>query len=413
MKLEAGIAWRYLWKKKSHGAVSAIAAVSVVGVAVAAAALICVLSVFNGFREVLTGQNDRILPDVEVTVSRGKAISDGDSLAAAIGRLEGVAVSSPVVSDQALAIYAQREMPVMLLGVVSGEFRKYTMIDSLIVAGSTLPDDCMAEDPPAGLISAGVAVRLGAYSPGDRLLLFAPRREGRINMANPAASFRIDSIAAAGVFESRQQDIDATTVVVPIEIARALLDYDLQATSVAVKARPGVDPGRLAAEISAAVGDTYTVRDRARQQETSFRMVEIEKWVTGLLLVFILIIASFNIISTMTMFVLEKRAGMQTLRALGMTPRRIGGIFWWESLYITVLGAVTGLLAGVGLCLLQERFGLIRMGGDPARMIVQSYPVALQWSDLWIAGVPIAAIGLFTSWIASSFARSRIAEKRR
>ena len=411
--LSAAIAWRYLWKKKSHGAVSAIAAVSVVGVAVATAAIICVLSVFNGFREVLTLNNDRLLPDVEIAPAQGKVISDGDSLAAAIGHLEGVAVSSPVVADQALAIYSGREMPVMLRGVVPADFRRMSAIDSIIVAGDVLPVDAVDHDPPAGLMSVGVGMRLQAYDPESVLFLFAPRREGRINMANPISSFFTDSVRAVGVFESYQQDFDANTLYVPIEVARGLFQYDSQATSVAVRAARGVDPVRLAERISAAVGGDYVVRDRERQQEVNFRMVNIEKWVTALLLLFILVIASFNIISTMTMFVLEKRRSMLTLRALGMRAGRIGAVFGWESMYITLLGAVSGMLLGVGLCLLQERYGLIAMAGDAGNMLIKAYPVRLETADLWIVAVPVLLIGLFTSWIASSFARSRISETRR
>ena len=412
MRLEAGIAWRYLWKKKSHGAVSAIAAVSVVGVAIATAALICVLSVFNGFRMLLTDRSDMILPDIEVTSADGRVIRDADSLAQVIAALPEVEISSPVMADQALAIFSQREMPIMLRGVVPQDFRRYTLIDSLIVAGTTLPADAIEFDPPAALVSVGVASRLQAYNPGDCIFLFTPRREGRINLANPAASFVTDSVQTFGIFETLQTDYDAATVYVPIEMARDLLQYEAQGSSVAVKVRPGADTRAVEQRIAAKIGTAYTVRDRLRQQQISFRMVQIEKWVTGLLLVFILVIASFNIISTMTMFVLEKRRQMQTLRALGMERGSIGAIFGWESLYITLLGTVGGMVLGIGLCILQERFGLLKMQGDAGAMIVQAYPVDFMWSDLWSVAVPIVILGALTSWIAAAFARSRIVETR-
>lgn len=413
MKLEAGIAWRYLWKKKTHGAVSAIATVSVVGVAVATAALVCVLSVFNGFRMLLVDRSDLILPDIEIVSRDGRVIAEADSLADAVSRLDGVEIASPVLADQALAIFGQREMPVILHGIDPVEFRKYTSVDSLIVAGNPLPDDAVDYDPPAALISTGVASRLQAFDSDDHLFIFAPRREGRINLANPMASFFTDSVQCFGIIETMQNDFDAATICVPIDIARSLLQYDREGSSVAVKARGDTDPGRLASKISGAVGENYVVRDRMRQQDVNFRMVQIEKWVTGLLLVFILVIASFNIISTMTMFVLEKRRQMQTFRALGMRSNEIGRIFGWESLYITLLGGGSGLLLGVGLSILQERCGLLKMhGGDGASMIVQAYPVQLVWSDLWAVALPVLVIGIVTAWIASAFARSRIGEKR-
>lgn len=411
MRLEAGIAWRYLWKKKSHGAVSAIAVVSVVGVAVATAALICVLSVFNGFHDLLVEQNDLILPDVEVFPAKGKVVAEADSLARKIAMVEGVEVAAPAIAEQALAICRQREMPVMLRGVEPRAFRSYTAIDSLIVSGNTLPWSAIDYDPPAGLVSVGVASRLQAFGQ-DAIFLFAPRREGRINLANPAASFYTDSLQVCGVFESLQTDFDASTIYVPIEVARGLLDYDTQATSVAVRVAADADLAEVARRIAATIGEGYEVKDRMRQQEVSFRMVQIEKWVTGILLLFILVIASFNIISTMTMFVLEKRRQMLTFRALGMERGGIGAIFGWESLYITLIGGVGGALLGIGLCVLQSRYGLLRLAGEADSMVVEAYPVHFLWSDLWLVAIPVVVIGALTAWIAAAFARSRIVETR-
>lgn len=423
MSLTARIAWRYLWKKKSHGAVSAIAAVSVTGVAVATAAILCVLSVFNGFREVLTDASGQVLPDVEITPFKGKVIGDADILCEEVAGLKGVAAVMPVVEDQALVIYGTREMPVMLRGIDPAAFRAMTSIDSLIVAGDPLPDDAAEHDPPLALMSVGVGMSLQAYSPGeDRLFLFAPRREGRINPANPLNSFYTDSVTVAGVFQSNRSELDATTLYVPVDVARGLFQYDVEATAVHVKAAPGEDPAEVAARVARFLNNSpelgvpegfsgnYVVRDRGRLQEVSFRMVEIEKWVTALLLLFILVIASFNIISTLTMFVLEKRRSMHTLRALGMSRRRIGAVFAWESFYVTLLGGAAGMLLGVGLTLLQERFGLIVM--DSGASEPMAYPVRMEPSDLWVVAAAVVVIGAVTSLIASSFARSRISETR-
>lgn len=418
------IAWRYLWKKKSHGAVSAIAAVSVTGVAVATAAILCVLSVFNGFRSVLTESSSRIQPDVVVTPRAGKTILQGDSITEVIAKLPGVELAMPAVEDQALVIYGGQEMPVMLRGVDPTVFSRLTAIDSLIIAGSPMPEDALDHDPPIGLISVGVGQRLKAYSPGDApLFVFAPRREGRINPNNPLASFFTDSISVAGVFRSDQSDYDATTVYVPLDVARGLFQYDTEATSVQVKVRHGADLTSTAETIARAINGNsrlgesqaddsqYIIKDRRRLEEVSFRMVEIEKWVTALLLFFILVIASFNIISTMTMFVLEKRRSLAALRALGMPKRRIGAVFAWESRYVTLLGGIAGIILGTGLTLLQQYCGLIRIsGGFHGESI--PYPVKMAWGDLWVVAAAVVVIGLLTSIIAASFARSRISEKR-
>lgn len=437
------IAWRYLKMKKSHGAVSAVAAVAVVGVAVATAALVCVLSVFNGFRAMLTEQNDKILPDIEVATASGRVIENGDSLAAALRALPGVELASPIIAEQALAIYNSQEMPVTLRGIIEEDFRKITQLDSLLVASAEAPvtqlsassktasaqpspEDYEAFEPLPAKITVGVAYRLGLFRPGETLFLFAPRREGRLNPANPLGSFFTDSVRVSAIAETRQNEIDLNSVYVPLELARNLFQYDTQASAIYIKVSPDDRKGNTAAEkelntastdriaavaagIAAKLGDDYSVKDRARQQAMNFRMVEIEKWITALLLVFILIIASFNIISTMTMLILEKRRSMRILRALGMSRRRVGAIFAVESFYITLIGAAAGLLLGVLLCLLQQHFGLITVAGASGESAIP-YPVAVEWSDLALILIPTLLISLATSLIAAGFARSRSAQ---
>ncbi len=414
--LAARIAGRYLWKKKSHGAVSAIAVVAVTGVAVATAAILCVMSVFNGFRDMLQQSASRILPDVEVTARYGKTIASGDSLCAVIGAVKGVEVAMPVVEDQALAIFGVREMPVALRGVDPSLFSKITQMDSIMMAGRNIGPDAMDSEPPAGLISVGVGSRLQVYSPGeDRLFIFAPRREGMINPNNPMSSFFTDSIAVSGVFRSDRTETDAATVIVPIDVARGLFQYEDEATAIDVKGSAGIDPAELASAIATRInGDkegNFVVKDRQRLEEVSWRMVEIEKWITTLLLFFILIIASFNIISTMTMFVLEKRRSLGILRALGMTRRRIGMIFGWESMYITLLGGGIGIAAGVGLTLLQQYYPLIMI--DPSSADPIAYPVRLALIDIPVVAAAVIVTGIVTALISGGYASRNISGKRR
>lgn len=416
--LASKIARRYLRKKKSHGAVSAIAIVAVTGVAVATAAILCVMSVFNGFREMLQESASRVLPDVEVTSRYGKTLSGGDSLRAVIGGIEGVELATPVVEDQALAIFGSREMPVMLRGVDPGEFRRVTKVDSIIVAGEKLPADAIDHEPPLGLIAVGVGSRLQVYNPGeDKIFIFAPRREGMINPNNPMSSFYTDSLQVQGVFQSDRSEIDANMVIAPINVARSLFQYDDEgaSTSIYVKSKRGVDPELLAATISERINGSgegkYIVKDRQRLEEVSWRMVEIEKWITTLLLFFILVIASFNIISTMTMFVLEKRRSLKILRALGMPRGRIGNIFGWESLYITLLGGTIGIILGIGLTLLQQYHPFIFI--DSGSMERVAYPVVLAGVDIPIVWGAVMIVGIITAFIAAGFARSCISEKHR
>ncbi len=402
--LPARIAWRYLRAPKSHSAVSAISVISVVGVAVATAAIICVLSVFNGFRSILSDKLDILAPDVMVTPAVGKTFTDGDSVANVIAEVSGVDMALPAVVDNALAIVDGREMPITLRGVDFQRYPELTRVDSIITGGRKLA----SLDTKDVVASVGVARQLGFYNGDVPMLIFAPRREGRVNMANPMASFLTDSVNVADIFQAMQTDYDENNVICDISVARDLFQYDAEATAIEVKATPGTDVVRLGTEISNRLGTDFTVKDRYRQQEMNFRMVEIEKWVTFLILIFILVIASFNIVSTLCMLVLEKQQSMATLLALGLSRRKIGGIFWWESMYVALIGGISGVILGLALCLLQEYFGLIRLGGDPSMLVIQAYPVKVEFMDIIYSLIPVILIGLCTAWTASAFARSRL-----
>lgn len=402
MLLSLKIALRYLRAPKASSGSNAIAIVSVAGVAVATAALVCVLSVFNGFHRVLTERLDTLTPDVEITARRGKTIQSVDSLVEVVRAIEGVETATPTISDQALAICRSREMPVRLKGIIPGEYAGIAKLDSVTIAGEPKVD----ED---NIIAAiGAVLRLGQPMAGDSMLLFAPQRYGRVNMANPANSFITDSLRIAGVFETKQSSFDQDMLIVDIATARELLEYDDEATAIEVKASRGVAPETLAHVVTQHLGDKYQVKDRLRQQEVNFKMVEIEKWITFLLLFFILIIASFNIISTMTMFVVDKRRQIAILRNLGMTGRGIGGVFAWQSLAVTFTGGISGMIIGLILCLLQERYGFIHLSGDPGQLTMAAYPVEVQWMDFAIISIPIILIGGVTAFIAARYARRHL-----
>ena len=403
--LAARIAWRYLRAKKSHTAVSAIAAVSIAGVAVATAAIVCVLSVFNGFRDVLTDKLDSLSPDISVTPAKGKVFDDVSGMLKTVGGLEGVAIATPTLTDNALALCGTREMPVTLKGVVPDDYVRLTSIRDLLHEGSEwLTDTCAV---PGAVLSIGSAVQLGATRLGEGMLLFAPRREGRVNLANPASSFFQDSVCFTGVFQAQQAQFDENMVVVPIDVARGLFQYDNEASAIEIKVSAGASTGDVASRIESALGKGVVVKDRLEQQEINFRMIEIEKWVTFLLLFFILLIASFNLISTLSMLVLEKQSSLHTLRSLGFGPDRIASVFRWESLFVALAGGAGGILLGVGLCLLQQHFGIIKLNGDPGSLIISAYPVRVKLSDMVAVAVPVLLIGIATGWISGRFARSR------
>lgn len=406
--LTAAIAWRYLFSKKSHAAVGTISTVSVCAMAVATAAIICVLSVFNGFREVIGSRLDTLAPDIMVTPARGKVFEDAEALAARLAKLPQVSVATPTLSDNALIICNSQEMPVTLKGVVPEEYARVTAVKSLIPKdyGEYISSGQQQSSQVPVVLSIGSAARLGAY-PGDEALIFAPKREGRVNLANPAASFFTNSILVSGVYQSDQQQYDRDGVIIPIQAARDLFQYDLHASAIEILLKPGVDPASAEADIRRTLGDTYVVKDRMKQQEMNFRMVSIEKWVSFMLLVFILVIACFNLISALSMLVLEKENSMSVLSSMGLSKQRIGAVFAWESIFVSAAGGVSGILLGLGLCLLQQHFGLIQIN-DAANSIVHSYPVAVKPIDILITLVPVIALGLVTALVTAAFARRRI-----
>lgn len=392
--------------RRSGSAAGAISGVAVAGVAVATAAIICVLSVFNGFKEVLAVRDDTLTADVTVTPVSGKVIGNVDSLARVLADVDGVELAIPVMADNALAISGGFEMPVDLKGVSLDSYRKVTSLADVILEEGEYPDARRVVNPAA--ISAGTAAALHIPPAGGEFLLFAPKRRGRLNMANPSASFVMDSVAATGVFRTDRQEVDERTVICDIELARRIFQRDGQGSSVEIKVREGADPADVARAIALRAGDRFEVKDRLMQQEINFRMINIEKWVSFLLLFFILVIASFNIISTLCMVVIEKRRNSATLRALGMSRSRIGAVYGWQSVFVSLAGGLIGITLGVVLCLAQMRWGLIRLPGDPEAMIVSAYPVALDWGDVALTLVPVAAIGIMTAVVASGFARSRL-----
>lgn len=410
--LTASLALRFLRSKKSHGAVSAVAIVSIVGVAIATAAIVCVLSVFNGFREVLTSKLDTLTPDVVVRPLRGKTISDGDSLAAALKKVSGVKEAVPMVEDQALALWNSREMPVTLRGVDVDAYRRMTLLDSLVIAEEPATMRAIAEQSglptTEAVASVGMVVGIGEPRPGESMMIFAPRRVGRVNLANPVSSFLVDSVRLTQVYEAKRSDFDRDLLIVPIQTARDLFQYDAEASSVIVKGEKGEDSQSLALRVGEAAGPQFVALDRMQSQQDSFRMVNVEKWVTFLLLIFILLIAGFNIVSTLSMLVIEKDRQLGILHALGLSRRGVGRVFAWESFFVTAVGGVAGIVLGVGLCMLQERYGLIRLDGDPTTLILPSYPVKVELTDLLLTLVPIAAIGALTALSASAFARRRL-----
>ena len=405
MSLPLKIAWRYLVSKKGHQAVNIISIVAVCGVVVATAALICVLSVFNGFRGLIMGKLAMLDPQVAITATMGKTINDADSVIDVVNNIPGVERAVPVILDQALAIYAQYQMPVRLKGVPDN-YNTMNDIDSVIVDGEWKLRDQVSRYIVVG---AGPAVRLMVRPESlGMVYLYAPQRQGHVNIANPMGAFRQDSLFVSGIFQLQQNSYDADLIYVPLDVAQELFDYETEATQIEVKLDSGANEQQVMHAIGKLLGSSYQVQNRLMQQREAYRLVNIEKWMAFLLLAFILVIATFNVISTLSLLIIEKDDSIATLRALGANDRQISRIFVLQGWLITLAGAITGVVIGLILCLCQQQFGWLRLSGDPANMIINAYPVEVQWTDVIITLALVAAVGLLTSMVTALIMRRRL-----
>ena len=391
--------------KKNHNAVNVISIISVLGVMVTTAALVCVLSVFNGFRGLIMGRLAMLDPEVAVTAVTGKAIENGDSVVTAVKGVPGVMTAMPVITDQALAIFAEYQMPVRLKGVPD-EYAATTAINSVIVDGQFLLHDDVS---PYAVLGVGPALSLHVQPDALRMLqLYAPQRQGRVNIANPMNAFRNDSLFVSGVFQLSQNNYDADLIYVPLSMARKLFDYPTQATQVEVTLLPDADEDAVIAAIADILGPSYQVKNRLQQQAAAYKLVNVEKWMAFLLLSFILVIAAFNVISTLALLIIEKDDSITTLKAMGADNSQITRIFIAEGWLISLVGAVSGIVLGLVLCLCQQQFGLLRLNGDPSNFIVSAYPVQVIWTDVVVVFVVVAVVGLLTALATSLTMRRRL-----
>lgn len=402
--LELRIALRYLFSKKTHNAVNVISMISVAGVAVATAAIVVVLSVFNGFERLALDQMSVINPPLSVVPSAGKTIADADSLVSVIKRLAPGAAVIPTVTEQALAVVGDRQKPVEIKGVDHGWYAAAGLgshtIDGQASHGGSEGPWAYAD------MSVGAAVALHAH-PGayEFLNIYVPRRLGRINPANPYAAFRGDSLVVASVFRTGHVGHDENLVVMPLDRVRRLLDYESEATSIEVWTDSDLD--KLAVAIEALSPGNIRVLDRMKQEGHTFAMISIEKWITFLMLSFILLIASFNIISTLSLLVIEKEGNLAVMRAMGATERMVSGIFSIEGWLVSLSGGLAGVLIGSALTLAQQWGGFVKLGGDASTLVIDSYPVELRPADILIVIGLVTVVGLAASTLTTAINRRK------
>ena len=382
--LKLRIALRYLLSRKQFGAVNVISAISVAAVAVAAAAMIIVLSVFNGFERLAQSKLSALDPDYLAVPTQGKRIEGIGSLVELLEGVDGVKAACPQISERAYAMNADAQSAVVMLGLTERGLHESGIADVIIDGTDRMTNDSTV------LTSVGVAMMLGLrpYEGADSMSLFEPRRMGAINPANPMAAFCKADLRVAGVYQVEQEEYDRDMVIVPYSLASRLLGYDDAATAVAIHTGGSLTPESDLRQIAEQHG--LIVKDRYEQQEHTYRMIAIEKWISFLMLGFILVIASANIISSLSMLVLDKEPSMAILRAMGATRGLIRGVFATQGWLIVLLGGLAGIACGVLLVAGQMRYGWVKLGAsNPELMSITNYPVELRWGDV---GFTLAAL---------------------
>ena len=389
------IARRYLFSKKSHNAINIISMVCVCGVVIATIAVVCALSVFNGFNDLVAGMFSSFDPELKISPRTGKVFDPTTAEFQKVKQLPDIAYFGEVLQDNALVRYHDRQDIAIIKGV-DDNFSHLTQIDSILIDGSFILKDEVADYATLGV---GLSSKLGA-KPGfaSPLEIYVPKRDEKVNLSNPASSFNQEYAYIGGVFLINQQVYDEGYMILPLSLVRQLLKYDKEVSSIELKLADGADISSVRKQIKAILGDQFTVQDRYEQQEASFKMMQVEKWMTFMILSFILAIALFNVVGSLSMLMIEKKDDVRTLRNMGASDSLIRRIFLFEGWMISGFGALIGIVIGLVLCLLQQTYGIIKLGQTAGAFIIDAYPVRVIFTDLLTAFITVAAIGFMAAW---------------
>ncbi len=392
MNLPFYIAKRYLLGKKSQNAINIISGISVLGITTGTMALVIVLSVFNGFDSVVKSLYNTFDPDIQISARAGKTFSPDPATTKAIRSLPGVSAISEVMEENVLLLYDDRQHIATIKGVDEA-FKDVSGLDSMIVDGEMKLKD---QNRPYVVVGRGVAYSLGIrLSFIDPLFIYTIDRTARINMAQPEESIRRDFIYPSGIFEI-EQDFDSRYIICPIDFVRELLLYKDEVTYLEVKLDPLYPEEEVLEEILTLMGKDFHVKNREQQNEMFYRVMRSEKWAIFLILTFILIIASFNVIGSLSMLIIDKKKDILTLRNMGAGNRLIKQIFLMEGWLISVLGSISGLFLGTAISWIQQRFGVIKLTGSGS-FIIDAYPVRIEALDICLIWVTVLLIGLIAS----------------
>ena len=371
--------------------------ISVIGVAVATMALIIVLSVFNGFHDLVASFFTNFNPQLEIRPVTGKTAPADDPILTELRQLPEIDIVTECVEDQALAIYHERQAMVTVKGV-EDNFAELTHINDILYGDGQF--QLHAANLQYGILGIRLAQELGtgAHFP-DFLNIYAPRREGQLDMANPADGFVADSLMSPGVvFSVHQGKYDKRYILTSISFARLLFDQQGMISSLEIRLKDGSDINKVKSRMKDIVGDKYTISDRYEQQAETFNIMQIEKLIAYIFLTFILVVACFNIIGSLSMLIIDKREDISTLRSLGADDKLITSIFLFEGRLISAIGAVIGILLGLLLCWLQQTYGFVTLGETSGQFIINAYPVSVHYIDVLIVFITVVLVGWLTVW---------------
>ena len=401
------VARRYLFSKKSTHAINVISGISAVGVSVATMALVVTLSVFNGFHDLVASLFTNIDPQIKVTPVKGKSAPADDPILTKIRQLPQVEVATETVQDIALATYNGRQAMVVVKGV-QDNFDSLTHIKDILMGNGTY--ELHAADLNYGILGIRLAETLQTgYSYKNPLKLYAPKREGQLNMANPEDGFVEDELYSPGVlFMVKQAKYDKNHIITSIAFARNLFGQQGMISSLEMRLKPGSDFDAVKSKMQKIAGDKYHVCDRFEQQEDTFKIMKIEKLMAYIFLTFILMVACFNIIGSISMLIIDKKNDVVTLRNLGASDKQIVRVFLFEGRMISSIGAVVGILIGLLLCWLQQEYGLVGLGRSSGSFVVDSYPVSVHPEDIVLVFITVIAVGWIAVWYPVRYFTKRL-----
>jgi lipoprotein-releasing system permease protein len=387
------IAKRYLFSRKKMHAINIISGISMLGVFVGSAALVIILSVFNGFEKVILGLYSNFTPELKIEPRFGKTFDPNTTYFMQLHRDSRVFSYTEVLQEKALIMYNNKSFIGNIKGV-SADFLKNKQLDSTIQDGSfTLRSDSINYAVIGGTVAGSLSVNLNDPTP---LRIYAPNRTA-MSSADPLNEFIVRNISPSGVF-SIQQDFDDIAVT-PIDFARELLNEPVNVSSIEINCIKGTNVDGFQREIIDQAGGKYTVKNRIQQNTELYKTLNYERWFIFMILVFVLIIAIFNIIGSLTMLVIDKRKDIAILSSLGAGKKLVQGIFFFEGMMISGIGCIAGMVVGLIFCLLQQKYGFIKMGASMS--VIDAYPIELRVKDFGLVLLTVGFIAVMASWISS------------